>query len=301
MVAAEEKQDGPVSLERAVEAYLEAIADSRTKSIVANHTSVSKSFLTYFEQRRPQPGLEELEKGDLLAFLDWQTHERGSFTPHTYNLALEFLKRLWRFALSRNWVEEDPAGEIAYQEIETPVPTVLTRQEMDRLIEAAREDDFQRALIGLLGELGLKKKELVALQFADLELDLPEPVVVIRYSGKLRKKSRRLPLFKDLAESLRRYRQQRQAEGDFSFLSPLVTVTGRQVNNILVRLSRQAGIRRVNPQILRDTAAVHLLANGRPPEEVSRTLGYTPRGHLLEFLPRFQIWIEPLPDVAPEE
>lgn len=298
MATVQERDTPSISLSQVVDVYIEEIAQARTENIVANHASVSKNFLAYFSKRRPGASLETLDREDLLAFLDWQTHKRGSYTAHTYNMALEFLKRLWRFALLKEWVEENPADEIAYLDIDTPTPTVLTREEMARLLEAAQEDDFHLALVGLLGQLGLKKKELVGLKLNDLELDDPRPVVVIRYSGKLRKKSRRLPLPRELAGALRRYRSLREIQGS-SFLDPLVTVTGRQVNNILVKLCRQAGIRRVNPQILRDTTAVHLLTAGRPPEEVARTLGYTPRGYLLEFLPRFELWIEPLPDDPP--
>ena len=281
----------PVLLSEAVAAYLEAIARVRTENVVANHISVSKRFLAFFSGRRY---LNDLRRQDLLAFLDWFTHRRGaSYTANTFNLGLEFARRLGAFARAQGWLEESPAEEIPFVVIEVVPPVTLTGAEMDRLIEAARGDDLNRLLVGLLGEMGLKKQELVALQFADLELESPAPLVVIRYSGKLQKKSRRLPLLGELAAALRRYRERRQARGTYSFLGPLVPITGRQVNNILVSLCKQAGIRRANPQILRDTAAVQLLLAGRLPEEVAHQLGYTPRGYLLEFVPRFSRWMEP--------
>lgn len=280
---------GAVTLKEAVSAYLEGIAQARTENIVANHTSVSRRFLTYFPGRRT---VDDLRRQDLLAFLDWLTHKRGSYTAHTYNLGVEFLKRLGRFCVAQGWTEESPADTIAYREIEKAVPAVLTLEELTRLWDAAREDVFHAALVGLLGQVGLKKRELLNLRFADLEMDGPNPVAVIRYSGKLRKKSRRLPLSREIAMALREYQMLREAEGpSFTSLDPLVPVTGRQVNNILAGLCRQAGIRRANPQILRDTAAVRLLQAGHPPEDVAGQLGYTPRGYLLEFLPRFGPWI----------
>jgi site-specific recombinase XerD len=282
----------PVSLSTAVSAYLEAIATVRTENVVANHVSMSKRFLAYFSVRRPVQTLAELRPADLYAFLNWLTHRRGRFTDHTYNLGVEFARRLTRFAMAKEWLEEDPAVEIAYLRIETAVPVVLSREELARLIDAAGGDDLNRILVGLLGEVGLKKQELVALRFADLELDEP-PMVAVRYAGKLARKSRRLPLPGELAQALRRYSARRQAEGSYGLLEPLVPITGRQVNNIVVSLCQQAGVRRANPQILRDTAAVQLLLAGRPPEEVGRQLGYTPRGYLLEFLPRFQTWMKP--------
>ncbi len=282
----------PISLSEAVGTYLGAIATVRTENVVANHVSMSKRFLAYFSVQRPVQRLPDLRPPDLYAFLNWLTHRRGRFTDHTYNLGVEFVRRLCRFAMTRGWLQEDPAEGIAYLRIETAVPVVLSHEELARLIAAADADDLNRILVGLLGEVGLKKQELVALCFADLELDDPA-MVAVRYAGKLQRKSRRLPLPPDLVQALRRYSARRQAEGSYGLLEPLVPVTGRQVNNIVAALCRQAGVRRVNPQILRDTAAVQWLLAGRPPEEVGKLLGYTPRGYLLEFAPRFQTWIGP--------
>lgn len=284
----------PIALDQAVAKYLQEIAHVRTENVVANHTSMSKRFLTYFSTKRRRVHLSDLRREDLVAFLDWLTHRRGRFTAHTYNLGVEFIKRLVRFGMAQGWLDKDPAATIAYPEIEATVPTVLSGEELARLLEAAQGDDFHFLLIGLLGQVGLKKQELVALRLADLELEGPAPAVVVRYGGKLRSKSRRLPLPPELAAALQRYLLRRQASGALGMLEPLVPITGRQVNNIIVKLCKQAGIRRANPQILRDTAAVQLLQAGRPPEEVGHLLGYTPRGYLLEFLPRFRTWIGPL-------
>ncbi len=282
------ERERTVLVGEAVDRYLQAISGVRTPNIVANHRSVARRLLEYFPQERP---LETLTRRDLNAFLEWLTHGRGRYTANTYNVGVEFLRRLMAYALAQGWLREDPAAEIPFQDVAVEPPAVLTREEMTSLLAVARGDDFHRALVGLLGEVGLKKQELLALQWADLELDDTPPTVVIRYGGKLRQKSRRLPLPPEVAMALRRYRE--RLGGKAGWLSPVVPITGRQVNNILARLSRAAGIRRVNPQILRDTAAVRLLSAGRPPQEVSRQLGYTTRGYLLEFLPRFHLWIEP--------
>jgi integrase len=282
-----------MTLAEAVERYLGAIEGVRTEYVVANHVSVSKRFLSYFPGQRP---LGELGPADVAAFLDWFTYKRGAYSAHTYNLGVEFVKRLTLFCLAQGWLDEDPAAEINYLQVEIPVPTVLNREEMKRLLAVALGDDLNTILVGFLGLLGLKKGELTSLRFADLRLDASIPVAVIRYSGKLQKKSRRLPLPKELAAAARNYATRRQTEAPFTSLDAVVPVTGRQVNNILARLCKEAGIRRANPQILRDTAAVNLLTAGRTPEQVARQLGYTPRGYLLEFLPRFRVWIEPQPD-----
>jgi integrase len=283
----------PVTLTTAIDSYLEDVAHARTENVFFNHVSLSKRFLKYFGSVRPVATVDRLRRPDCLAFLDWFTHKRGSFTPATYNMGIEFLRRFGRFCVGRGWHTEVLAGDIPYQTIAVEVPTVLTADERKRLIAAAEADDFNRTLVGLLAEVGLKKQELVALRFADIDLEEPGPAIVVRYSGKLQKKSRRITLPGDLATAMRRYVEQRKIAGTYNMLEPLVPVTGRQVNNIIAGLCRDAGIRRANPQILRDTAAVHLLKAGRSADDVGRLLGYTPRGYLLEFLPRFQLWIEP--------
>ncbi len=278
-------------IEEAVQAYLEAAARVRTENVAANHTSIARRFLDYFAARRTAD-IRTLQRSDLLAFLDYFSRRREvTASASAYNMGLEFLKRLGFFCLKQGWVEENPAENIPFQAIEVEMPLVLSWEDRERLLEVARSNDFERILVGLLGEVGLKKQELLALLLADLELEGPEPAVVVRYGGKLQKKSRRVPLPAELAETLSRHAARCRALGTYSPFSPLVPITGRQVNNILLRLSRQAGIRPINPQILRDTAAAHLLFSGRPAEEVGRLLGYTSRGYQLEFLPRFQAWI----------
>lgn len=283
-----------VSLIEAVDAYLREVRRVRTENVVTNHVSMSRRFLSYFSAQRRRTFLADLRREDLLAFLDWLTHRRGRFTAHTYNLGVEYIKRLARFALAQGWLEENPAETIAYPEIPATVPEVLSPEELARLLEVARADEFHYILVVFLGQLGLKKQELLALRLADLEVEGPAPGVVVRYGGKLRSKSRRLPLPPEAAQAVQRYLIRRQAGGALGLPERLVPITGRQVNNIIVKLCKQAGIRRANPQILRDTAAVQLLLAGRPPDEVGQFLGYTPRGYLLEFLPRFRTWIGPL-------
>ena len=281
----------PASLAAALDAYLEDAAHQRTENVYFNHVSLSRRFREFFEQR-PVDDIARLRRPDLLAFLDWLTHKRGSFTLSTYNAGIEYLRHMGRFYLARGWVKEPWAMDIPFQTIAVEAPTVLRRAELAALIATAEKDDFRRMLVGLLGEVGLKKGEFVALRFADVELEGPVPEVVVRYTGKLEKKSRRLALPAGLAAAIRRYVARRQTSGTFNYLEPLVPLTGRQVNNIIVSLCQEAGIRRANPQILRDTAAAQALSAGRPPAEVGHQLGYTPRGYLLEFLPRFQLWIE---------
>ncbi len=284
------------SMSEAIDAYLKDIVHSRTENVVANHVSLSKRFLEYFSELRSVESLDKLRPQDVAAFLTWHTHRRGRFTDHTYNMGVEFIKCIIRYGLAKGWMKEDPAAEIAYKQIETPVPEALSRDEMESLLELAAKDDFNYVLISLFGQVGLKKQEVVGLLFSDLELDGEVPEIVIRYSGKLQKKSRRLAISNQLATAMRNYHLRRQMLDTGGPLDVVVPITGRQVNNILVQLCREAGVRRANPQILRDTAAVHLLSAGRPPEEVGRRLGYTPRGYLLEFLPRFETWIPPVGD-----
>ena len=282
----------PVTLATAMASYLEDVAHARTENVFFNHVSLSKRFLEYFATLRPVATVDRMRRPDCLAFLEWYTHKRGSFTPATYNMGVEFLRRFGRFCAGRGWNKEVLAADIPYQTIAVEVPKVLTADERARLVEAAAADDFNRTLVGLLAEVGLKKQELVGLRFADTDLEEPGPAIVVRYSGKLQKKSRRLTLPAGLAAAMRRYVEQRKLAGTYNLLEPLVPITGRQVNNIITALCREADIRRANPQMLRDTAAVHLLKAGRPADEVGRQLGYTPRGYLLEFLPRFQLWID---------
>src|SRR5581483_8358744 len=81
------------------------------------------------------------------------------------------VRQFYRFVLGEGWREDDPSRRVDAPKKGRPLPKVLSRDEVERLIAAAREKDGAAALrlsamIELLYASGLRVSELVGLTLA---------------------------------------------------------------------------------------------------------------------------------------
>src|ERR671927_757004 len=73
---------------------------------------------------------------DYRAFL--QTHKRAA--PATINRHLAALKRFFRFALAKGWVNEDPTTVVKGVRQDQVAPKALSKKEIDRLMRQVERD-----------------------------------------------------------------------------------------------------------------------------------------------------------------
>jgi integrase/recombinase XerD len=140
------------------------------------------------------------------------------------------------------------------------LPTVLSPEEVVRFLDAAWPGR-DRTLLDVAYSCGLRLKELVGLQLADI--DSARMVLHIRH-GK-GQKERLVPLSPRLLAALRAYwRQYRPAVWLFPGVNkPTQALTDGAVQRICQRTARRAGLtKRVHPHALRHSFATHLLEAG---------------------------------------
>jgi integrase/recombinase XerD len=98
------------------------------------------------------------------------------------------LRQFYRFVLGEGWRADDPARRVEAPKKGRPLPKVLTREEMDRLIAAAGARDGAQGLrLACMVELayasGLRISELTGLSLAALARD-PAYLIVKGKGGK---------------------------------------------------------------------------------------------------------------------
>ena len=195
--------------------------------------------------------------------------------------ALSAARQLFLFLVREGGLKADPTAEISGPRRRRPLPVVLSRAEMTRLVEAPNGKTPRslrdRAALELLYSSGLRATELVKLRAEDLHLNLG----VVRPQGK-GAKERVVPLGKQAAAALTRY----LAEGRPAILkgrpSPYVFIgnVGKPLSRmalfkIVQRYARAAGIARgVSPHKLRHAFATHLLQGGADLRAVQEMLGH---------------------------
>jgi len=244
---------------------------------------------------------------DLLAFADWLAPRAGHFETVTQDDIEGFLisceaeglakstrarrlssvKQLFRFAFEEGWRSDNPAIRIKGPGKDKRLPKTLTTDEVDRLLEAARDGrDALRntCLMELLYATGMRVTELVSLPVSAARGD--PRMLLVRGKGD---KERMVPLSEPARDALANWLAQRdrsetadRAKGKAAsrFLFPSRSKDGHLTRHrfymLIKDLAVAAGISpaKVTPHTLRHAFATHLLAGGADLRSIQTLLGH---------------------------
>jgi integrase/recombinase XerD len=231
-----------------------------------------------------QAGRADVE--DYLVYCDAQ-----GLSKATRARRLSSLRQLYRFAFEEGWRTDNPAQRIAGPGRAQSLPKTLGREEVVRLIEAARTKgrtpaDRARnaALLELLYATGLRVSELVGLPVAAVRGD--PRMVLVRGKGD---KERMVPLSTPAREALTEWLTLRDAAEEVAkkagkppsrHLFPGDGQDGhltRQHFHLMLKdIAVLAGLSpaRVTPHVLRHAFATHLLAGGADLRVIQTLLGH---------------------------
>jgi integrase/recombinase XerD len=195
------------------------------------------------------------------------------------------VRQFYRFVLGETWRTEDPSRRVEAPRKGRPLPKVLSREEMDRLIAAAAARDGDQGLrLGCMVELayasGLRISELTGLTLAALARD-PAYLIVKGKGGK----ERLAPLNGSARAAVKAYlavRPRFLSKGDkanpwlFPSRGQAGRLTPRRFGQLLDEAAAGAGIdpARVSPHVLRHAFATHLLEGGADLRVVQTLLGH---------------------------
>lgn len=191
------------------------------------------------------------------------------------------VRGLYRFLLREGQIQADPTGLVRRPKLGLPLPKVLSIEEVEAVLEAARAERGHgrrdMAMLELLYGCGLRVSELIGLCVTDVDLEAG----LVRCIGK-GDKERVVPIGDPAAAAVRAYvdteRRQllRAHRRDELFLNAAGRSLTRQgVDHILRRLARAAGISRpVSAHIFRHSFATHLVRAGADLRSVQEMLGH---------------------------
>lgn len=218
-------------------------------------------FARHFERSPANLGSEEIR-----SFQIHLLQQQASWS--LYNQTVCALRFLYGVTLGR----PDVVQTIPYGKRPKTLPSVLSPEEVTRLIEATRPGR-QRVMVQTAYACGLRITELLHLRVADI--DSARMVVLVR-QGKGRK-DRLLPLSPGLLTELRAYwRQQRPAMWLFPGLLPGQPLRDGAFYRSFQDLVIRAGFRkRVTCHTLRHSFATHLLEAGVDLVKLQALLGHS--------------------------
>jgi integrase/recombinase XerD len=265
-----------------VESFLEMLQAERgasTNTLAAYGADLDHVMV--FLGRRKQGPINASAEG-LRAYL--KSLDFLGMTPRTVARRLSVMRQFFRFLLSERLRSDDPASALDSPKLGKPLPKVLSRAEVDRLIEAVRakgdaDGGRMETLLEILYGTGLRVSELVTLPLASVERD-PTSLVVRGKGGK----ERLVPLSDPARMAIASWLNVRGgllADGETSrFLFPSRGREGHLTRQRFAQLLKEAALAagidpaRVSPHVLRHAFASHLLEGGADLRSVQLMLGH---------------------------
>jgi site-specific recombinase XerD len=209
--------------------------------------------------------------------------ERGN-SRATVARKLAALRAFYRVLVERGELEASPADLVASPKRDSDLPTVLSRTEVDQLLDtlpvATPLDLRDRALFELAYASGLRAAELVDLDVESLDRDGEQ----LRVEGK-GAKTRIVPAgehaWRAIDAYLERARPELAAAGDGRDRALFLSRTGRRLATTDVRRRLRAALRHAgvqaaaSPHALRHSFATHLLDGGADLRTIQELLGHS--------------------------
>ena len=259
------------------QAYLKLEKGLSENSIQAYSRDIDK-LEQYATDQNLKP--ETVALADLRQFISW-VNELGML-PSSQARVLSGVKSFYKYMLIEDLVKTDPAELLEAPKKQRKLPTVLSYEDIERLIAiidlSKPEGPRNKAIIEVLYSCGLRVSELTELKVSNLYLDIE----FIKVFGK-GSKERLVPIGSEAIKALQIWIEQvrvhvpiKKGEEDLVFLNRRGSRLSRVYVFMLIKqLAELAGIRKtISPHTLRHSFATHLVEGGADLRAVQEMLGH---------------------------
>ncbi len=199
----------------------------------------------------------------------------------TISRSLASIRAFYQYLLRNKKIKKDPTEEIQSPKIDKRVPTVLSAQEVELLLEQPKSVDLKgirdKAMLEFAYATGMKVTEIISLNITDV--DFGEGLVMCKTGDK----QRNIPLGNLSKEALKDYVENARPIliKDDSVTALFVNTNGQRLTRqgfwkIIKYYKEQAHITKdITPHVLRHSFATHLLQNGADLKSIQLMLGHS--------------------------
>lgn len=217
----------------------------------------------------------KLKSNEIEEFISKLNLESSSISNY-----LSAYKTFYNYYIKIGKININPIDKVDSPKLSKHLPTYLTVEEVDKLLDIDIKDAFSarnKSLLELLYATGLRISELINLEFKNI--DLNECIVRIMGKGS---KERIVPI-NDLAiKYLKiyvkdyRYKLVKKEQNNFVYLNNHGKKMTRQgVFKMIKKRTQETGIKKdVSPHTLRHSIATHMLENGADLRIIQEFLGH---------------------------
>ena len=191
------------------------------------------------------------------------------------------MKSFYLYYIKIGKIVSSPVEAIKLPKLGTHLPTYLTIDEVNNLLDIEVSDPFQarnKAILELMYATGLRISEVVSLEFKNIDFD----DCIVRVMGK-GSKERIVPINDVALKYLKLYIDDYRPElvkgtiNNYLFLNNHGNVITRQgIFKMIKKYASEKGIKKeIGPHTLRHTFATHLLENGADLRIIQELLGHS--------------------------
>ena len=230
----------------------------------------------------------------------YREHLINLYAPATAAKKLAVLRRFLIFTFMTGATTVNPEALRFFAKSprvrQDPAYNVLTEEELQRMLNAARADNYRDyVLLAVMAGCGLREAEVVGLKLSDFK-DAGNETVMLRVFGK-GDKIRNVPISPDLWRLVQRFvlLTGRSLNSHTDARKPLLTsrvgkdkpLTTRSVQNIVKKYVRAAGITKpISPHSIRHTVGTNMAVNEAPLLVIQQFLGHSDPKTTLRYIRR---------------
>ena len=226
----------------------------------------------------PDRNLGIITTNDLNHFLQWLQKGRGvPCSPKSLARRITSVKAFFRWLQRGGILIHDPAAKVVQQSVMSPLPSVLSNEEVEKIVEvanklrtAAKPDTRPFVLLTLLLETGIKKGECLSITRNHIDEEAPNgPILFVRYATpSSRYKERKIALPTDWVGAYHEYLTQYNPADHIFPWSP------RRLEYLLEDIGEAAGLgKHLSFDMLRWTSALDDWKSGMETEKIRQKLG----------------------------
>lgn len=222
---------------------------------------------------------ERVTKTALNSYVLYQEKEGKAST--TVSRTLASMKAFFHYEFERGVIKKDPSETIRAPKIEKKAPTILTIDEVNRLLSqpsgTSTKEIRDRAMLELLYATGIRVSELIHLALSDVNMSIG--FITCRDENK----ERTIPFGRAAKEALSKYLDSAREEllkgssSQYLFVNCSGGLMSRQgFWKIIKYYGNKAGIEEdITPHTLRHSFAAHLIGNGADVKAVQTMMGHS--------------------------
>lgn len=244
---------------------------------VESYKTETKKYLTFFKEKNIK--INNIKNSDIKEYLSFIKDEDMSERSLAHNVSV--IRTFYKFLLIEKLIERNPTEFLELPKLKKSLPTVLSNEEVETLLDIDLIDNFSyrnKAMLELMYSTGLRVSELVNLKLNNIDFDN----CIIKTIGK-GNKERIIPINDYALYYLKTYINDYRGDmmkknvHDYIFVNNHGKEMTRQgFFKIVKNIASQKNIKTpISPHTLRHSFATHLLDYGADLRSIQEMLGHS--------------------------